>query len=318
MNEPRNDFYSRFYDALMSGDVERRTMFATGAQQVLRDGTVIAARLASSSVPIEGADLIEHIKPEPHLVVFGAGHVSKALYDLAVLQGMKVTVADEREEVCSQQRFPLAQRIVMPYKKLLGMDFEACAPYYVIVTHGHSYDSDCLEYALKHRSSYIGMIGSKGKVAATMEKMRERGFTQSQLDAVHAPIGLSIGAVTPEEIAISIMAEVVSVFRRDKTLVTIDPKLVKAMVEKPGVEVRIVEKHGSAPRSVGSQLFVAQDCSLQGTIGGGAIEKKSIEIAKNMISEGEDYRLVDFSLDASSDLGMICGGKAKVVFTFFK
>lgn len=318
MSEFTNDFYRNFYDALMSGDAERRTMFATGAQQVLKDGKVIAARQASWSEPIGEPDLIEYIKPEPHLFVFGAGHVSKALYDLAVLQGMKFTVADERGEVCSKERFPLAERIVMPYETILRTDFDVCAPYYVIVTHGHSFDASCLEYALKHRSSYIGMIGSKGKVAATMERMKAVGFDQRVLDGVHSPIGISIGAVTPEEIAVSIMAEVISVFRSDRTLVTVDPKLVKTMAEKPGVEVRIVEKHGSAPRSIGSQLFVGIDGALYGTIGGGAIERKSIELAKSMMKIGTDYMLEDFSLDASSDLGMICGGKAKVSFTFFK
>ena len=307
-----NDFYRAFLSALEAGDLERKTIFETGEQAIYHDGQFI---VGSQGKPVEEASLVEHIKPEPHLFIFGAGHVSKALYDLAVLQNMKVTIADERAEVCNAERFPLANRILMPYSTILRTQFDVVSPYYVIVTHGHSYDADCLEYALNHRCSYIGMIGSKGKVAATMEKMLAKGYKQEALDRVCSPIGLKIGAVTPEEIAISIMAEVISYFRSDKNLVTIDPNLVKVMASGHGVDVRIVEKHGSAPRSVGSQMFVSEDGKLYGTIGGGAIENKSIEIAKQMLKDNLSYHLEHFTLDASSDLGMICGGNAKVIFS---
>lgn len=307
-----NAFYSKFLSALEQGNLERRTVFASGEQAIYQNGIFLAGNKDKS---VEEADLVEQIKPEPHLFIFGAGHVSKALYNLAVIQEMKVTVADEREEVCNAERFPLAKRILMPYSSILQTEFNVVSPYYVIVTHGHVYDSQCLEYALNHKSSYIGMIGSKGKVAATMQKMLDKGFSQEQLDKVCSPIGIKIGAVTPEEIAISIMAEVISYFRSDKNLVTVDPNLIKVMADGHGVDVRIVEKHGSAPRSVGSQMFVAEDGKLYGTIGGGAIENRSIEIAKQMIIDNTPYHLEAFTLDASSDLGMICGGNAKVIFS---
>ncbi len=307
-----NNFYRTFLSTLETGDLERRTIFESGEQAIYHNGQFIAG---SHDRPIEEPSLIEHIKPEPHLFIFGAGHVSKALYDLAMLQEMKVTVADERAEVCNPERFPLANRILLPYPTILHTQFDVISPYYIIVTHGHSYDADCLEYALNHKFSYIGMIGSKGKVAATMEKMLAKGYKQEVLDKVCSPIGLKIGAVTPQEIAVSIMAEVISYFRSDKNLVTVDPNLVKVMASEHGVDVRIVEKHGSAPRSVGSQMFVASDGKLYGTIGGGAIENRSIEIARKMLVDGTSYHLEQFTLDASSDLGMICGGNAKVIFS---
>ena len=307
-----NEFYRTFLLALETGDLERKTNFETGEQAIYHNGQFL---LGSQGKPVEEASLVEHIKPEPHLFIFGAGHVSKALYDLAVLQDMKVTVADERIEVCNEQRFPLANRILLPYTDMLQTQFDVVSPYFVIVTHGHCYDSQCLEYALNHQCSYIGMIGSEGKVAATMEKMLAKGYTQEQLDKVCSPIGIKIGAVTPEEIAISIMAEIISYFRSDKNLVTVDPNLVRVMASGHGVDVRIVEKHGSAPRSVGSQMFVSEDGKLYGTIGGGAIENRSIELAKQMLKDNLSYHLEQFTLDASSDLGMICGGNAKVIFT---
>lgn len=307
-----NSFYSKFLSELEQGDIERRTLFKTGEQAIYQNALFLAS---SNGRPIDEADLIEHIKPEPHLFVFGAGHVSKALYDLAILQKMKVTVVDERAEVCNKDRFPLANRILMPYEIILNKEFNVFSPYFVILTHGHIYDSQCLEYALNHKHSYIGMIGSKGKVSATMQRMLDKGYSQEQLDKVCSPIGIKIGAVTPEEIAISIMAEIISYFRSDKNLVSIDPNLIKVMANEHGVDVRIVEKHGSAPRSVGSQMFVAKDGNLYGTIGGGAIENRSIEIAKLMIKDNLSYHIEDFILDASSDLGMICGGNAKVIFS---
>ncbi len=307
-----NNFYTNFLNALEQGDFERRTIFKTGEQAIYCNNEFLAG---SNDRPIEKADLIEHIKPEPQLFIFGAGHVSKALYDLAILQNMKVIVADERTEVCNEKRFPLATRIIMPYETLLKNEFDVVSPYFVILTHGHIYDSQCLEYALNHKSSYIGMIGSKGKIAATMQRMIDKGYSQKQLDKICSPIGIKIGAVTPEEIAISIMAEIISYFRSDKNLVSVDPGLIKVMANKHGVDVRIVEKQGSAPRSVGSQMFVSKDGLLYGTIGGGAIENRSIEIARQMIKDNLSYHIEDFILDASSDLGMICGGNAKVIFS---
>ncbi len=313
----RNAFYEKLLNALKMGDVQRITDLTTGNMQILQNDKVVATRIVKPNVS-GGQILKELIKLKPHLFVFGAGHVSKALYDLAVLQDMEITVADERCDVCTQERFPLAFRITMPYEEILKADYDVCAPYYVIVTHAHTYDAACLEYAFTHNNSYIGMIGSKNKVAATMDKMSEKGFSQEQLDKVHSPIGLKIGAVTPQEIAISIMAEIISVFRTNKELVTIEPQILHAMAYKSGVDVRIVEKHGSAPRSVGSQLFVESNGTLHGTIGGGAIEKASIEIAKQMMKYNTDFLLKDFTLESSSDLGMICGGQEKVIFTLLK
>ena len=106
MNSSTNgNFYSRFLKALELGDLERRTSFVNGAQQIIQNGKVVTAMGASLETPMEAPDLIETIKPEPHLFIFGAGHVSKALYDLAMLQGMKVTVAEPHESSCHTKRY---------------------------------------------------------------------------------------------------------------------------------------------------------------------------------------------------------------------
>jgi len=269
---PMSRYYSKFLEAIQTGGyktLERRTDFSTGSEALYRDGKLLES---DNGKEIENPDLVESITAEPHLVLFGCGHVGKALYDLAILQDMKVTVIDPRSELLTEARFPLASRINEKYEDFLSEEHQQLiSPYYCIFTHGHTYDSDCLLYALRHPHTYIGMIGSRAKIAHCFDNMRAQGITDSQLAEVHSPIGLSINAVTPQEIAVSIMAQIISVFRRDKNAVKIDASILNEASEIPGVMVRIVEKTGSAPRSVGSMMFVTQD-EICGTVGGGAIE----------------------------------------------
>lgn len=306
-----NSYYDAFYNALLAGDLERRTNLETGSEAIYRNGRPVAS---DSQDPVEKADLSERIMLEPHLVLFGAGHVGKALYDLAVLQNMKVTVLDCREELLNKERFPKAQRFVDSYENLLCRDYPGFdAPYYVIFTHGHTYDGDCLYYAARHRHSYIGMIGSRAKVAHELESIHARGITDAELAKLHAPIGLSINAATPEEIAVSIMAEIISVFRADKRTITIEPSILRKAADEGGVMVRIVEKHGSAPRSVGSMLFVSET-GLAGTIGGGAIENHAIETAHRMLRDGSRMLIERHTLTGEEDLGMTCGGSNTLLY----
>lgn len=307
-----SEYYRQFLTSIQSSykTLERRTDLNTGAEALYRDGVLIA----SEGGEVSKADLSELITAEPHLVMFGCGHVGKALYDLAVLQDMKVTVIDPREELLTEERFPLATRINTQYENFLSQDHsDLISPYYCIFTHGHTYDSDCLLYALRHPHTYIGMIGSRAKIAHCFDNMRAQGITDSQLAEVHSPIGLSINAVTPQEIAVSIMAQIISVFRRDKNAVKIDASILNEASERPGVMVRIVEKTGSAPRSVGSMMFVTEE-SVLGTVGGGSVENHAIETAKKMLKEEKDFHLEHHELQGDQPLGMTCGGNVTLLY----
>ncbi len=306
-----SDFYRTFLQAIGEGGVQRHTSFTTGKEAIYRDGILICGE------SFEDNDLIEDIQVEPHLVLFGCGHVGKALYDLAVLQGMKVTILDCREDLLTEERFPKAQRIVGPYDQLLSKDYGFFSPYYCIFTHGHKYDADCLLYALKHRHSYVGMIGSKPKVAHCIEVVKEKGITDDMLSKLHSPIGLSINAVTPEEIAISIMAEIISVFRISRKTITVDSKVLDKASKEAGIMVRIVEKSGSAPRSVGSMMLVTKD-EITGTIGGGSIESHAIEKAREMLKGKEEFLLERHTLTGNEPLGMICGGDNTLLYKAVK
>ena len=302
-----SEFYRTMRKLLAEhGSVERRTDTETGKEALFLDGRFIIGDDGDYSQT-------ERIKAEPVLILFGAGHVGKALYDLAMLQGMRTIVLDDREELLTEQRFPQAERHIGPFSKLLSREYDAISPYYTIFTHGHSYDKDCLRYALSHKSAYIGMIGSKKKASVQLEAMIQEGFPEDDVSKVHSPIGLSINAVTPEEIAVAIMAEIITTFRDDRNTISIDGALLDALADKKGMTVRIIEKEGSAPRGKGTMMFVTED-GVYSTIGGGAVERLAIRHAEEMLREGIDTDIVDYGLESGGNTGMICGGNLRVLF----
>lgn len=160
----------------------------------------------------------EVLEPGRRLLLFGAGHVSQATAALAARCGFEVVVVDEREEWANEQRFPEAASILN-----LPID-QACAKlplrprdYVVSVTRGHVFDQKVLEYYLDHPPAYLGVMGSSSKVAGMIRRCRAHGYRDEQLASVHMPIGLDLGAVTPEEIAVSIVAELIAHHRgRDR------------------------------------------------------------------------------------------------------
>jgi xanthine dehydrogenase accessory factor len=159
---------------------------------------------------------IESQHPIPELHIVGAGHIARPLCRLGASLGFRVTVTDDRPEYASQEWFPEAERI-----RVADFDnaFEGVAigpeSYVVLVTRGHKYDYDCILQLLKMeaRPAYLGMIGSRRRVRATFEALVRDGIEPARLQEVHAPIGLDIGAETPEEIALAIAAEIVATRR---------------------------------------------------------------------------------------------------------
>lgn len=145
--------------------------------------------------------------------IFGGGHVGKEVEKVLSYIGFNTIILDDREEFANRERFPMAQQVRLLKGFYSAFDEISCNEdtYLVIVTRGHIWDYEVLKAALKQPSAYIGMIGSKEKNRTIFEKLLQEGFSQKDLDRVHAPIGLSIGAETPEEIAISIAGEIIKV-----------------------------------------------------------------------------------------------------------
>ncbi|UCC69242.1 MAG: XdhC family protein, partial [Armatimonadota bacterium] len=159
---------------------------------------------------------LDPLLPHPSLLIFGAGHISLSLAHMADLIGFRVTVTDDREEFANPQRFPGADRILVTsvpeaFAQLSIND----NTYLVAVTRGHEMDEEVVAHALHTPARYLGMIGSKRKVARILDRLRARGFSEDDLARLHAPIGLDINAETVEEIAVSILAQLIAVRRRE-------------------------------------------------------------------------------------------------------
>jgi xanthine dehydrogenase accessory factor len=155
---------------------------------------------------------VEPVEPSPELYVFGAGHVGYHVAKMAHEVGFKVHVIDDREKFASTERFGEGIDVVVDRIP----DWIAAHPlppttYAVIVTRGHTYDLDTLRALTSYPLRYLGLIGSKAKVKRIYDQLIEEGLTSDRLKSVHAPIGLDIGAITPQEIAVSIVAELIAV-----------------------------------------------------------------------------------------------------------
>jgi xanthine dehydrogenase accessory factor len=156
---------------------------------------------------------VEPILPVPALYVFGGGHVSLALARAAQLAGFEITVADDRETFANRERFPMARELYTNFDQAFEKIRPDASSYLVIVTRGHKDDMRVLKWAVGTVARYIGMIGSKRKVIAVYKALEAEGIPLERFSRVHAPVGLEIGALTPEEIAISIIAEMIVVRR---------------------------------------------------------------------------------------------------------
>ncbi len=155
---------------------------------------------------------MEPVEPEAVLYLFGAGHVSTFVAFLAKMVGFHVVVIDDRSEFANTERFPSADEIkVCSYAEAFAQVAVTGSSFIAIITRGHHYDRDVLRSALQTGAAYIGMISSRRKREVIYQSLREEGVGLAALDRVHSPIGLKIGAESPEEIAVSIVAELIRI-----------------------------------------------------------------------------------------------------------
>jgi xanthine dehydrogenase accessory factor len=179
-------------------------LFEVGADGAVRPAT----RVEPSGAP---RVFLDPITGAQRLIVVGAGHIAQPLAQLGSMLGFHVTVIDDRAAFANRERFPNADQIIVrPFAtaiEALELDRHC---YLLSVTRGHAFDEEVLRTALKRRNgAYIGMIGSRRRVRATLERLAEEGIAASELDEVHAPLGIDLGAETPAEIAVSIIAEII-------------------------------------------------------------------------------------------------------------
>jgi xanthine dehydrogenase accessory factor len=158
--------------------------------------------------------LFERLQPPPRLVVCGAGHVGASLAKLAAFTGYHTTLIDDRADFVKRERFPETE-----IDLIVAEDWTSAAQAAIgngrgvsvaVVTRGHNEDEQCMQAVVRASPDYVGLIGSKRRTSIVIERLRESGVAEEQLQKIHAPIGLDIGAVSPEEVALAILAEIVA------------------------------------------------------------------------------------------------------------
>jgi len=180
-------------------------------------GSSLSVRPGQVDVDVAGERwklFVEEIEAGPLLLICGGGHIALPLCRMGKMLGFAVVVVDDRPSFASVERFPEADRVICaPFEQALeGFPVDG-ATYAVVVTRGHRHDLECVRKLLGRGAAYLGMIGSRRRVAGVLKLLREEGWPEEWLARLHSPIGLDIGAQTPEEIALSILAEIVQVRR---------------------------------------------------------------------------------------------------------
>ncbi|WP_373665418.1 hypothetical protein SPSIL_006610 [Sporomusa silvacetica DSM 10669] len=272
--------------------------------------------------------VIEPFFPQPRLIVLGGGHIAKPLTELAAKLGFSVIVVDDRLFFANKERFPDADQVICEsFEKCFDLLTLNAYTYVVIVTRGHRHDLACLRAVVQKQWAYAGMIGSRRRVKSLKEQLLREGYPQDVLEKLNAPIGLEIGAVTPEEIALSIIGEVVS-FRRlqnpkmgkDSAIISwtefdrdVLEELSLGKSEHKAV-VTVISTKGSVPRKAGAKMLVWPDGRILGSIGGGCSEGAVIQTALDIIRDG-GYKIqkIDMTGTIAEDEGMVCGGTMKVL-----
>lgn len=270
--------------------------------------------------------IIEPFIPKPRLIVFGGGHIARPLSEFASKVNFSVTVIDDRPFFANTKRFPEAENVICEsFEKSFSILNLRKSDFVVIITRGHRYDGVVLREVLKYDLSYVGMIGSKRRVKGMMEELLSEGVSRNKLNLVNSPIGLDIYAITPDEIAFSIIAELIS-FKNKGTINKsgekfILPEFDREVAEKifvepeiPKVIITILSSKGSVPRKAGAKMIAYYDGRTIGSIGGGCSEAAVITKAREiMVSKGFLIEHVDMTGVVAEDEGMVCGGVMEVL-----
>ena len=291
--------------------------------------TVAEGKEAALTFTADGEEYLRSFHPPERLILLGCGNIGQELCRYAADLGFTVTAVDERPGFANRTLMPDAAEI-------LCSDFPDAIrrlqiterDYVCVITRGHRFDADCLrEILLGAYPRYLGMIGSKRRVALLMKQLESEGFGPDALKRIHAPIGISINALTVKEIAISIVAELIQcrragLDRRSKetrlTAEDIDLRLLEFLTcdETPKALLLVYETSGSTPVKSGAMMAVDKAGRTVGTIGGGCGEGAVLKDAYRIIGSGTQCTVtVDMSNDIAEAEGMVCGGEMKVLIT---
>lgn len=274
--------------------------------------------LTSKLVEVEGNKIYcEKIGSQPHLIICGGGHVSNAILQIGKMIGFTITVIEDRLSFANEAIKTGADEVICDnFLYALSKIKSDTNTYFVVVTRGHKWDADCLREILKKEYAYVGMMGSKRRVTILKQLLEQEGYDSEKLAELHSPIGISIGAESPQEIAVSIWAEIIGERSGKKKSTGYDEKSLRILSgeNEDATEIvlaTIVARRGSAPREIGTKMIVFPDERIVGTIGGGCMESEVIRKARYMLgTKGEETDLIEVDMSGidAQEEGMACGG----------
>ena len=282
---------------------------------------------AALTFTVDGEAYYRNFHRPERLILLGCGHIGQALCRYAADLGFAVTAVDERPSFANHTLMPDAAEIVCSdfpgaIRRLQVTERD----YVCVITRGHRFDADCLRELLPGPyPKYLGMIGSRRRVALLLRQLEGEGFSPDALRRIHSPIGLDINALTVKEIAISIVAELIQcrrsgLDRRSKetrlAAEDIDLRLLEFLAcdDAPKALLLVYETSGSTPVKSGAMMAVDKVERTVGTIGGGCGEGAVLKDAYRIIGSGTQRSVtVDMSSDIAEEEGMVCGGEMKVL-----
>ena len=284
-------------------------------------------RDAALTFTVDGEEYLRNFHRPERLILLGCGNIGQEVCRYAADLGFAVTAVDERPGFANHTLMPDAAEIVCSdFPDAIRRLQVTERDYVCVITRGHRFDADCLRELLPGAyPKYLGMIGSKRRVALLLRQLEGEGFSPDALRRIHAPIGLDINALTVKEIAISIVAELIQcrrsgLDRRSKetrlAAEDIDLRLLEflACEDVPKVLLLVYETSGSTPVKSGAMMAVDKVGRTVGTIGGGCGEGAVLKDAYRIIGSGRQRSVtVDMSSDIAEEEGMVCGGEMKVL-----
>jgi xanthine dehydrogenase accessory factor len=194
---------------VMEAEQSRKLSFSLSQDAAYDNGLICGGQLDV---------FIEPIIPQPAAFIFGAGHISKSLAKVADLAGFRTVIIDDRETFANRERFPEADEVYADeYENVFPQLHINESSYLIIVTRGHRDDMRILKWAVTTNARYVAMIGSRRKVISVVKELQQEGLAPGAFEHIHAPMGFDIGAITPEEIAVSVVAEMIAVRRNPDT-----------------------------------------------------------------------------------------------------
>lgn len=332
------------YHALRSGQQTGDCLFATvldgsaagtqilfsGGEPVWLEGTLpekadlCALQGCTSTGFLElgcGCVFAERFGAAPQLVVCGGGHVAAAVVRLAKLLCLPVTAVEDRPEFAAQLREAGADTVLCaPFEEALEQVPGGTETYFAVLTRAHAFDLVCLKQILQKPAAYVGMMGSRRRAALVRQQLTQAGADPARIEALYAPIGLSIGAQTAQEIALSILAQIVEIKNARTQTEGFVPAVLEAMemADRRGQQVvlaTIVSRHGSTPRDVGAKMLVFPDGKTAGSVGGGIMEYQTTLAAQEMLAKGQQQRVLSCTTEGNDQDTAIaaCGGSMELL-----